>query len=147
MNPAAPGPRFDLREIPFSHYGSWLTLSPVVANGRRAEDVHLVSHQQGMHPVLVLRCDHARVEATASQLSWIGDDGRIDAAFEAADTIRLRGRGMRLELAAAAPALTPFSGTYLYRDPTDGAHVFTSYETGRRYRVTVLEGEVTATNG
>ncbi|MEV0717809.1 trehalase family glycosidase [Asanoa sp. NPDC050611] len=36
--------------------------------------------------------------------------------------------------------MTPFSGTYLYLDPATDAHVFTSYETGRRYRVTVLAG-------
>jgi glycogen debranching enzyme len=143
------GPRFDVREIPFSHYGSWIALSPVTANAQHSDDVHLVSHQQGMHPVLRLHPlapggadpDDVRIEATPAQLSWIGSgDAHIEAAYERADTIRLRGEGLNLRIAAAAPKLTPFAGTYLYRDPVDGAFVFTSYETGRRYRVTVLAG-------
>ncbi|HET9167830.1 MAG TPA: trehalase family glycosidase [Actinospica sp.] len=142
MLPTQPaGPRFDIREIPFSHYGSWIALSPVTANARRSDDVHLVSHRQGMHPVLRLNVGAGvRIEASPAQLSWVGGDGRVDAAYERPDTIRLRGEALGLRIAAAAPALTPFSGSYLYRDPVDGAFVFTSYETGRRYRVTVLAG-------
>ena len=138
------GPRFDIRDIPFSHLGSWLALSPVTGNARRAEDVHLVSHRQGMHAVLRLRPGtETRIEATPSLLSWVAAAGpRIDAAYESPDTLRLRGDGLKLRISAAASELTPFSGTYLYRDPVDGSSVFTSYETGRRYRVTVLSGSV-----
>ena len=145
MTSAPPGPRFDIRDIPFSHYGSWFALSPATGTARYADDVHLVSHQQGMHAVLRLHtAADARIEATPSRLSWTAaDSGRIDAAYESADTLRLRGSGLSLRTAAAAPELTPFSGTYLYRDPVDGSYVFTSYETGRRYRVTVLSGTVT----
>ena len=148
MSLTAAGPHFDIRDIPFSHYGSWLALSPVTGNARHSDDVHLVSHRQGMHAILRLRPlqpDGAdadvRVEATPAQLSWSdGADGRIEATYEQADTVRLRGEGLNLRIAAAGPKLTPFAGTYLYRDPVDDAYVFTSYETGRRYRVTVLIG-------
>jgi glycogen debranching enzyme len=147
-------PSFDVREIPFSHCGSWLCVSPVVGLGRIEEDLHLVSHQTGMHGVLSLtpvspdgtRAD-ARVEACASTLSWIGGAGRIDVAFESPDTLRLRGDGLGLRVAAATTTLTPFSGSYFYRDPVTGAHVFTSYETGRRYRVTVVSGEIASAAG
>ncbi|HTJ68448.1 MAG TPA: trehalase family glycosidase [Actinospica sp.] len=152
-SPSTPGPRFDIRQIPFSHFGSWFALSPVTGNARYADDVHLVSHQQGMHAVLSLHpTAESRIEATPACLSWLAADGggggggdgrRIDAAYESPDTLRLRGNSLGLELAVAAPALTPFTGTYLYRDPVDGSFVFTSYETGRRYRVTVLAGHVT----
>jgi glycogen debranching enzyme len=150
MSLTAAGPHFDIRDIPFSHYGSWLALSPVTGNARHSDDVHLVSHQQGMHAILRLRPlqpdgsdADVCVEATPAQLSWIdGADARIEATYEQADTVRLRGEGLDLRIAAAAPKLTPFAGTYLYRDPVDGAFVFTSYETGRRYRVTVLTGAV-----
>lgn len=54
---------------------------------------------------------------------------------------------MGLRVTAAVKALTPFSGTYFYRDPVDDAHVFTSYETGRRYRVTVLSGTLADVSG
>ena len=60
-------------------------------------------------------------------------------------TLRLRGPGLGLRLTEAAGELTPFTGAYLFRDPVDGAAVFTSYETGRRYRVTVLAGALEST--
>jgi hypothetical protein len=137
---------FPIRDIPFSHPGSWFGISPVIAEGTYADDLHLVSHQTGMHAVLRLETRHAgdRVEAqvttTPARLRWTYPQGSVELAYESADTIRLRGAGLGLRIAAAAPALTPFSGTYLYRDPRDGSSVFTSYETGRRYRVTPLGG-------
>lgn len=147
-----PGLGFDPQQTPFSHYGSWLSVSPVTANARYADDLHLVSHQQGMHPVLSLRAvtsgghrADARTEAVPSHLTWLAESGLIEAVFASADTLRLRGTGLHLRIDAAAAALTPFSGTYLYHDPVDGSYVFTSYETGRRYRVTVLAGEAVLT--
>ncbi|MFF4209552.1 amylo-alpha-1,6-glucosidase [Streptomyces sp. NPDC001796] len=149
MTAARSGPAFSVHDIPFSTHGSWFDISPVVAEKTYAEDLHLVSHQNGMHAVLRLMPllgtgDRAetRVEATPGLLSWIGEGGRVDLAFESPDTVRLRGTGLDLEVSAAAEALTPFSGTYFFHDPAADAHVFTSYETGRRYRVTVLSGTV-----
>jgi hypothetical protein len=145
------GPAFPIHDVPFSYAGSWFNLSPVIDKHRYADDVHLVSHQTRMHPVLRLTptlAGHpvpARVVATPAQLSWHHGDGRVDAAYERADTLRLRGEGLGMRIVAADPTLTPFTGTYLYRDPIDGAHVFTVYETGRRYRVTVLSGQTGAT--
>ena len=55
MSLTAAGPHFDIRDIPFSHYGSWLALSPVTGNARHSDDVHLVSHRQGMHAIFRLR--------------------------------------------------------------------------------------------
>ncbi|BCJ47593.1 hypothetical protein GCM10010168_19510 [Actinoplanes ianthinogenes] len=144
---------FSIRDIPFSHRGSWFDISPVIAEKTYAEDLHLVSHQTGMHPVLRFvplhdgtRAD-TEVTATPAQLSWTGADGRIDLAYQNPDTIRLRGTGLGLRIEVAAGTLTPFTGSYLFRDPVDGAYVLTSYETGRRYRITVLTGEITATAG
>ncbi|MDQ1050909.1 amylo-alpha-1,6-glucosidase [Streptomyces sp. V4I2] len=149
------GPAFSVHDIPFSTHGSWFDISPVVAEKTYAEDLHLVSHQNGMHAVLrLMPLDGAtgeraetHVEATPGLLSWIGATGRADLAYESPDTVRLRGTGLPLRVAAAAPTLTPFSGTYFFHDAAAGAHVFTSYETGRRYRVTVLSGTVTDTFG
>jgi glycogen debranching enzyme len=59
--------------------------------------------------------------------------------------VRVRGIGLGLRLLAADASLTPFTGSYLYREPTDGSYVFTVYETGRRYRVTALAGGARAT--
>jgi glycogen debranching enzyme len=138
------GSTFSVQEIPFSHHGSWFGISPVVAEKTVADDLHLVSHQTGMHAVLRFepRRDGRRVDpvitADPARLRWRHDGGQIELAYQDATTVRLRGTGLGLRIAAAAGELTPFSGTYLYRDPVDGAYVFTSYETGRRYRVTVL---------
>jgi glycogen debranching enzyme len=138
------GLTFSILDIPFSYRGSWLDLSPVTAENTYAEDLHLVSHQTGMHPILRLvplrdgRRAATRITATPALLTWHDDDHRLDAAYQDPNTIRVRGTGLGLRLEAAATTLTPFSGSYFYRDPVDGAYVLTSYETGRRYRITVL---------
>jgi hypothetical protein len=143
------GPRFAIQDIPFSYRGSWFNISPVVAQKMYADDLHLVSHQSGLHAVLRLTPsgEGAVVVATPALLTWQHEAGRIELAYENPDTVRVRGDGLGLRIAAAAPPLTPFSGTYLYRDPVDGSHVFTSYETGRRYRVTVRHGEPDGSGG
>ncbi|MGX6600669.1 amylo-alpha-1,6-glucosidase [Micromonosporaceae bacterium Da 78-11] len=138
-------PTFAVRDIPFSCRGSWFGISPVIAEQTYAEDLHLVSHQTGVHPVLRWQAPAgATVTATPARLTWHHATGTIDLVYQDPDTLRVRGDGPDLRIAAAAGALTPFGGIYLYRDPVDGAYVFTSYETGRRYRVTVLAGVVTA---
>jgi glycogen debranching enzyme len=155
MTAARSGPAFSVHDIPFSTYGSWFGISPVVAEKTYAEDLHLVSHQNGMHGVLrLVPRDSAtgaraetRVEAAPGLLSWIGGSGRADLTYESPDTVRLRGSGLGISVFAAARTLTPFSGTYFFHDPALGAHVFTSYETGRRYRVTVLSGTIADTAG
>ncbi|MFC5502451.1 amylo-alpha-1,6-glucosidase [Lysinimonas soli] len=147
--PVPANPSFDVRQIPFSIRGSWLDISPVVALHTTREDLHLVTHQTGMHAVVRLIPQRAgeRValenRASPSRLEWL-DAGRpvIEAAFEGVDIVRLRGTGIELRIVDAAEELTPFTGTYLFRDPVDGAAVFTSYETGRRYRVTAIRGEL-----
>ncbi|WP_030175087.1 amylo-alpha-1,6-glucosidase [Streptomyces sp. NRRL S-813] len=148
MTAARSGPAFSVHDIPFSTFGSWFDISPVIAEKTYAEDLHLVSHQNGMHGVLRLvplntaTGDRAegRVEARPGLLSWIGENGRVDLAYESPDTVRLWGSGLGFGVFAAAQTLTPFSGTYFFHDPAADAHVFTSYETGRRYRVSVLSG-------
>ncbi len=155
MTAARSGPAFSVHDIPFSTRGSWFDISPVVAEKTYADDLHLVSHQNGMHAVLRLTPLHpgtgdrleTRVEATPGLLSWMGGGGRIDLVYASPDTVRLRGTGLDIRISAAAQTLTPFSGTYFFRDPAADAHVFTSYETGRRYRVTVLSGTVAHTAG
>ncbi|MFC9645701.1 amylo-alpha-1,6-glucosidase [Streptomyces mirabilis] len=155
MTAARSGPAFSIHDIPFSTHGSWFGISPVLGEKTRADDLHLVSHQNGMHAVLCFVPVDAttgervetRVTATPSHLSWTHESGHIDLAYESPDTVRLRGRKAGLRITAAAQTLTPFTGTYFYRDPVDGAHVFTSYETGRRYRITVLSGIVREISG
>ncbi len=144
MTAAATGPVFSVREIPFSFRGSWFGFSPVIGENTYAQDVHLVSHQTGMHPILrLVPTAGSVVTATPHQLTWDCGPGRIDLAYENTDTVRVRGRGADLRLLAADPVLTPFSGPYFFQDPRDGSAVFTVYQTGRRYRVTLLAGRIT----
>jgi hypothetical protein len=140
-------PAFDVHDIPFSHHGSWFGISPVLAQGVHAEDLHLVSHQNGLHPVLRFTPTDAagtRVEtavtATPATLSWTTPDAAMDLVYATDDTVLIRGTGLGLRISAADPTLTPFSGPYFYRDPVDGSYVYTLYQTGRRYRITLLTG-------
>src|SRR4051812_26152956 len=139
------GPTVDIRTSPFSHPGSWLSVSPVLGQGTVSPDVHVTSHRNGTHPVFALvplhsgaRAD-AGVRAEPAALTWTHPAGEIELVFADPDTVRLRGRGLGLEIRAVAPRLTPRSGTYAFADPL-GGFVFTSYETGQRYRITVLAG-------
>ena len=145
--------RFSIQDIPFSYRGSWFDISPVVAEKTYADDLHLVSHRTGIRPVLRFeaRRDGRRTEAVIvaepARLCWQDGGDQIDLVYENPGTIRVRGAGLGLRIAAAAADLTPFGGTYLYRDPVTGGYVFTSYETGRRYRVTVLDAGLEGSAG
>jgi hypothetical protein len=146
----ADGPTFALEDIPFSHYGSWFNLSPVTALHTRTRDLHLVSHKNGMHAVLRLvpvtpdTTDRAPStwHATPGLLTVAAAEGRIEFAYESTDALRVRGENLSLAIAPAEGKLTPFTGTYLFCDPVDGSYQFSSYETGRRYRITLLCGAV-----
>jgi glycogen debranching enzyme len=147
-----PLPSFDIDDIPFSRRGSWLDLSRVVGLHRRAEDIHLVSHVTGMHAVArlvpVRGGERVASEVTADPavLTWrVEGVDAVRAAFAPDDVVRITGTGVDLRIDDAADGLTPFTGSYLFHDPMDGAFTFTSYETGRRCRVTVLRGAATAT--
>jgi len=147
MTPAPAFTSFDIREIPFSCRGAWVNLSPVTGLHAQGDVVHLVSHRNGMHAVLALEpvahgalvpCDW---QARPASFRWSTPDGAsVVAAFDGPAVLRIRGRGLGLRLRDASASLTPFTGTYLFDDPVDGAIVFTSYETGRRYRVTRITG-------
>jgi glycogen debranching enzyme len=145
------GLAFDLDEIPFSMRGSWLSVSRVIGLHEHAELVHLVSHTSGMHPVLSFTpladgADaDARLEASPSVLRWVAEQGVVEAAFDRPEVLRVRGDGLGLRLSDAASGLTPFTGDYLYVSPLDGSAVLTSYETGRRYRITALSGTMEVT--
>jgi len=129
MTAARSGPAFSVHDIPFSTYGSWFDISPVIAEKTYAEDLHLVSHQNGMHGVLRLvplnpaTGDRAetRVEATPGLLSWIGESGRVDLAYESPDTVRLRGSGLGLGVLAAAQALAQTTTELSESERTDVA--------------------------
>jgi hypothetical protein len=141
---------FSVREIPFSHRGSWFGISPVIGLASYSDDLHLVSHRHGMHAVLrlvpVLDGTRVPTEVTANPvvLHWSVGRGQVTAAFESPAVLRISGHGLGLRIAAADTTLTPFTGTYFFHDPVTSAYVFTSYETGHRYHLTVLSGHAHA---
>ena len=79
--------------------------------------------------------------ASPERLRWDTESGFVETAFADVDTLRLRGEGLALKLKDAAVDLTSFTGSFLYTSPLDGLAVFTSYETGRRYRITSISGD------
>ena len=141
---------FDIAEVPFSYRGAWIDLSRVVGLHRVADDIHLVTHTGGMHPVFRLvphlqgTAVAAQTHATAATLAWRTETGEVEAVFDTVRGIRFRGRGLGLRFVAGAD-LTPFTGGYLFRDPLDSSLTLTSYESGRRYRFTTLAGSPTVT--
>lgn len=155
MTDSPHGPEFALEDIPFSRYGSWFDLSPVTALHTRSRDLHLVSHRNGMHAVLRLvpqvpdTGDPAAVtrHARPGLLTLEADDGTVEITYENPDAIRLCGQGLSLTVAPADHRLTPFTGSYFHRDPVDGSFQFSSYETGRRYRITLLRGSAADITG
>ena len=142
-------PTFSLQEIPFSRSGSWMNISPVIGLHQHAQDLHLITHQNGFHPVLSLIPQLAgenvdsNWSATPATVTWTHSLGEIEAVFATVDTVRLRGRGLALKLIAAEPRLTPFTGPYFFVDPIDDSLVYTDYGSGRRYRITTLAGKRT----
>lgn len=145
---------FDIDHIPFSTRGSWLNLSRVIGLHKSAPDIHLVTHQNGhqngLTGVLGLtprrngsKVD-ATIEANSSVLSWVDGDARVDAVFDGPEILRISGQGLAMRLEDAAASLTPFTGTFFYYDPASKGWCFTSYETGLRYRITVLKGALSA---
>jgi hypothetical protein len=138
---------FDLRTIPFSMRGAWFNLSTVVGWHQRSDIVHLVSHRNGINGVLTFTPERGDVAIDTqwigqpSQFTWqAADGGSVTAVFDGPEVLRLRGDGLGVRVNDAAGELTPFTGSYLFRDPVTRAAVFTCYETGRRYRITPLEG-------
>lgn len=118
----------------------------MVALHTRRDDLHLVSHQNGMHAVLGLIPERdgvrvgTRVEASPSVLSWVDGAARIDATFDGTETVRLRGTGVGMRFTGCRGRPHPVHRHVpLHRAGRLGA-VFTSYETGRRYRITPLAG-------
>ncbi|MFF1573383.1 amylo-alpha-1,6-glucosidase [Leifsonia sp. NPDC058292] len=135
---------FDIGEVPFSRRGAWLDLSRVTGLHTVADHIHLVTHTLGIHPVFRLvpqlggQAVDGDVRATPSTLSWSTSEGAVEAAFDDRG-VRFRGRGLGMTF-VAPDELTPFTGGYLFVDPLDGAPTLTSYESGRRYRFSVLAG-------
>ena len=142
-------PTFSLQEIPFSRSGSWMNISPVIGLHQHAQDLHLITHQNGFHAVLSLIPQLAgenvdsNWSATPATVTWTHSLGEIEAVFATVDTVRVRGRGLALKVVAADPRLTPFSGPYFFVDPIDDSLVYTHYGSGRRYRITTLAGKRT----
>jgi hypothetical protein len=137
--------------MPFSYRGSWLNLSPVIGLQTSAEQIHLVSHVNKLHPIFELTPERhgkaVRTEwhADPASLEWRAQGATVTAVFEGPDRLRIRGRGLQLRLTEPSGALTPFTGGYLFMDPVDGAAVLTSYETGRRYRIRMIVGSLDCT--
>ncbi len=94
----------------------------MIAEKTYADDLHLVSHQTGLHAVLRLdpAGSDATVVATPTLLTWRDGTGRDRGPATPGRTPCGCGAGARAADRRGGGHLTPFSGTYLYLDPLDG---------------------------
>jgi len=86
---------FSIQDIPFSYPGSWFGISPVIAEKTYADDLHLVSHRTGLHPVLRLVTTRAsrrvnpHVTANPARATGLTDRGTLQAGLRA-DLVRVQ---------------------------------------------------------
>jgi Trehalase len=73
-------PIFSVGEIPFSRRGAWTSLSPVIGLHQVSDAVHLVSHQQGIIPVLAFVPTSRRSQIVAEIMASPGLELGVDEA-------------------------------------------------------------------
>lgn len=129
---------FDTSHVPFSTFGSWMSLR--IPSGK--EDLYVRNHYQrntsrncfAIIPIL----DGERVpvvaKTTPSKLEMAHEGGLVEVCFESPETIRLRGRGLDLQLG---------QGNLIYSEGDNDSprpRFTINIPEVRRYQVEVLRG-------
>ena len=133
---------FSLQHLPFSSFGSWLSLSPLQNRTDEASDtqtLYLRSHH-GTRPGVIkafLRLSPVaeadlKMHATPTTVRWSGADGSsVEVCYDTPRSLRLRGQGLGL-------ALTPCYESVLFEQ--EGRLVLNVFEVSRRYVFEALQG-------
>lgn len=138
----------DIQHIPFSRFGSFLTVSHLPQNGKREEGLYLRTVRGGDETSgAVFRLELVAggevvpysVHSTPSSLTLIGEGGQGKAELclpeQGAIRVRVRKAGIRLTLVA---------GTYDYVLPRqDGRYEVNHFTTEMRFMLTSLQGKLT----
>ena len=139
--------QFPLNHVPFSLYGSYLSISCVEQGVHQApsstERIYLRSHHGGGRSVLRLEATlggdvlKLRAEASPTVVRLSHPQGFVEICFGGADTLRFRGEGLGLRLSPLLPTVA-----YV----TDADSVTLNILALRsQYRVSALAGTLAAT--
>lgn len=136
--------RLDLSQVPFSRFGSYLSVKWLGGEGApdRGEGYYLRNHHGGYRPVMrivpVVEGRPVAAETVAAgftRLRWnIPDGGRIELMLTEEDGLRLRGRN-------AAVRLEPAGSAFVY-STVDSGVTFNLRSCLRRYQVECLRGRL-----
>lgn len=124
---------FDVAHVPFSTYGSWVSLSIP----RKEEELYFRNHHgsaNNLFPVRVL-ADSEVVTPVMEAQPWVlvltHGRGRVEICFERPGTVRMRGRGLGLQLGERALAYSEGANRVVINCPRT-----------RRYQVEMLQGGI-----
>lgn len=134
---------FDLREVPFSTFGSYMSVS--ILSGRRSpeeqEGLYVRGHHNGSHPLFRVMATESggeaavNIEAGPTLVRLAGDVGFVELCFDGPETLRMRGSGLGVKLegvkGSVTYATTPALMTVNVRRAT------------RRYQIECLAGSLT----
>jgi putative isomerase len=140
---------FDIRSIPFSRRGSWLSFSFITGDFAKRTGL------EGLFLRTVRDCGDSReilrvetvaeghlvpfeIEASPFLLRLVADEGLIEILMPEADTVRVRGRGVGMRLTAIAK-----SEFETFLPANDRAWVFNSFGSATSLYLHILEGDLT----
>ncbi len=138
---------FPIKQIPFSTFGSWLSISPTATmkqNSRKQVNTLFLRSHHGSRPGVVKAFLQLtpqnkgimKIHSSPEVLTWTDTKGGcIDICFATPQCLRLRGRGLGL-------TLTPRFETVLFELPEQQL-VLNMFETSRRYVLETLQGKLT----
>jgi len=126
---------FDVNRVPFSYFGSWMSISVPV----KETELFLRNHHNRPNNLFAIRAlagDDVvtpTIDAQPSSLVLSAGEGRVEICFEGPDTVRMRGRGLVLQFAGER--------IHAYRDGPNLA-VFNLRRALRRYQIEALRGSL-----
>ena len=135
-----------LQHLPFSSYGSWLSLSPLQHRTDKVDEtdtLYLRSHH-GTRPGVIkaflqlkpITKAASKVQVTPAAVRWSGaDGGSVEICYDTPRSLRLRGWGMGL-------TLTPCYESVLFEQ--EGRLVLNVFEVSRKYVLEALQGGLEA---
>lgn len=130
---------FDLASVPFSAHGSWMSISIP----RGSEELFFRNHHMRDNNIFRIRTlvdgAHTPPEITAepTRIHLKAGAGEVEICFDGADSVRMRGRGLALQLTGR--------GLHAYTNG-EGLAVLNSRAAFRRYQFEALHGALDLRN-
>lgn len=127
--------RFELTSVPFSYHGSWMS----IAIPRGETELFFRNHHNRSNKLFTIRTIMdgkvvtPTIEARPESLVLSSGTARVEICFEGPDTVRMRGKGLVLQLAGER--------IHAYSDGPNLA-VFNFRQALRRYQIEALSGKL-----